>query len=69
MSSSTNKTDHHDITNIVESGVKHHNPNPMEANHQTTIQLYPNFNLDEKSERMVILMLFYISQSLCDILK
>jgi hypothetical protein len=29
--SSTNKTDRHDITdnwNIVENGVKHHNPNP-----------------------------------------
>jgi hypothetical protein len=26
--SPTNKTDCHDITNIVESGVKHHNPNP-----------------------------------------
>jgi hypothetical protein len=24
--SSTNKTDRHDITNIVESGVKHHKP-------------------------------------------
>jgi hypothetical protein len=26
--SSTNKTDRHDITNIIESGVKHHSPNP-----------------------------------------
>ena len=27
--SSTNKTDHHDINiNIVESGIKHHKPNP-----------------------------------------
>jgi hypothetical protein len=25
----TNKTDRHNITNIVESGVKHHNPNPL----------------------------------------
>ena len=24
----TNKTDHHDITEILLSGVKHHNPNP-----------------------------------------
>ena len=24
----TNKTDHHNITNIVESGVKHDNSNP-----------------------------------------
>ena len=32
--SSTNKTDHHDITEIVlKSGIKHHNPNP---------EMYPN---------------------------
>jgi hypothetical protein len=27
--SSTNKTARHNITNIVESGIKHHNPNPF----------------------------------------
>ena len=27
--SSTNKTDHYNITNVVESGVKHHKPNPQ----------------------------------------
>jgi hypothetical protein len=30
--SSTNKTDRHDITEIVESGVKHHKPNPTIVN-------------------------------------
>jgi hypothetical protein len=27
--SSTNKTDLHDISEVVESGVKHHNPTPI----------------------------------------
>jgi hypothetical protein len=26
--SSNNNTDHHDITEIVESGIQHHNPKP-----------------------------------------
>jgi len=26
MVSSTNKTDHYDVANIVESGIKHHKP-------------------------------------------
>ena len=30
--SSTNKTDRHDITEIVESGVKHHKPSPTIVN-------------------------------------
>jgi hypothetical protein len=38
--SSTNKTDRHNITNVVESGVKHHNPNPADYS-QSCIQWSP----------------------------
>jgi hypothetical protein len=36
--SSTNETDSHDITEIfVESGVKHHNPNPLKMHEENQI--------------------------------
>ena len=39
VSSSTNKTDHHDIPEILYiSGIKHHNPNPIIFT--TTIYIY-----------------------------
>jgi hypothetical protein len=40
--SSTNKTDHHDITeNIVESGIKHHQTNKQTNKHFVNINWYP----------------------------
>ena len=38
--SSINKTDRHDITNIVESGVKHQNPNPRMPIHVKEIHIF-----------------------------
>ena len=51
--SSTNKSDRHNINNVVESGVKHHNPNPADYS-QSCIQWSPLGKYQNNCIRQVI---------------
>ena len=56
--SSTNKTDHWYSWNIVESGVKHHNHNPIYSTHEFKLALQIACQINSVSQKKLFNMLF-----------